>query len=279
MRDLAKKWCPTYGTHLRVLLSIAVLVCLSVLSQHNYLLFHSVVEISSVVVACAIFILFWNTRRYLDNGFFLFIGIACLFAGICDLMHVLTYQGISVIPGTGGDESIQFKTAGRWIAGLSFLAAPLFLRRKLRMAPTLAAYSIVLGLVFWLVLTHVLPDYYTEKGGMTFFEHANRGLTCIVFLAPPLYLLPSEKILDARVFSLLLASLIASAGSELASALSGDFEGVLKVFAHLCEVLSLYSHLYGIHRSRIDQARGRPFQEPQTERRDLAASDCRTPAG
>jgi PAS domain S-box-containing protein len=238
--DVLKKRCPTYGTHLRVLLGVAVLVCFCVLSQHNYLLFHSVVEISAVVVACAVFVLFWNTRRYLDNGFFLFIGIACLFAGICDLMHVLTYRGMSVIPGAGGDESIQFKTAGRWIAGLSFLAAPLFLRRKLRLTPTLAAYSIVLGLVFWLVLASVLPDYYTEQDGMTFFEHANRGLTFIVFLAAAAVLAARRKDLDARVFGLFLASLIASAGSELASALSGDFAGFLKVLAHLCEVVSLY---------------------------------------
>jgi PAS domain S-box-containing protein len=240
MLDLVKKWRPTYGTHLRVLLSIAVLACFYVVSQHNYLLFHSVVEIFAVVVACAVFVLFWNTRRYLDNGFFLFIGIACLFAGILDLMHVLTYRGMSVIPGAGGDESIQFKTAGRWIAGLSFLAAPLFLRRKLRLTATLAAYSIVLGLVFWLVLGDVLPDYYSEQGGMTYFEHASRGLTCIVFLAAAAVLASKRKDLDARVFRLFLASLIASAGSELASALSGDFEGFLKVLAHLGEVVSLY---------------------------------------
>ena len=240
MLDLVKKWCPAYGTHHRVVLGIAVLACFYVLSQHNYLLFHSIVEISAVVVGCAVFVLFWNTRRYLDNGFFLFLGIACLFSGILDLMHVLTHPGMSVIPGTGGGESIQFKTAGRWIAGLSFLAAPLFLRRRLRLGPTLAAYSIVLGLIFWLVLGNFLPKHYTEQGGMTLFEHANRGLTCMVFLAAAAVLAAKRKTLNARVFKLILASLIASAGSEFASALAGDFDGFLKVVAHLCEVLSLY---------------------------------------
>ncbi len=51
------------------------------LSQYNYLLFHTLVELSTAVVSCAVFIFFWNSRRYLDNGFFLFIAVACLVAG------------------------------------------------------------------------------------------------------------------------------------------------------------------------------------------------------
>jgi signal transduction histidine kinase/CheY-like chemotaxis protein len=49
-----------------------------------------------------------------------------------------------------------------------------------------------------------------------------------------------RKELDANVFRLLLASLIASSFSELASAVSVDFFGFLKVIAHLSEVISLY---------------------------------------
>ena len=80
------------------------------------------------IIAIAIFMLFWNARRFMDNSFFLFIGIACLFIGILDVMHVLTYKGTSVFANMNGDESIQLKTAGRWIAGLSILVAPLFFR-------------------------------------------------------------------------------------------------------------------------------------------------------
>ena len=134
MLDRIRKRLPTYRQGANIMFGAAALGGCYAISRYNYLLFHSLVETFATVVACAVFMLFWNARRFLDNGFFLFIGIACLFAGILDLLHVLTYHGTSVFPGVGGDESLQLKTAGRWIASLSFLVAPLFLRRRLNVA-------------------------------------------------------------------------------------------------------------------------------------------------
>jgi hypothetical protein len=223
-----------------MLLVTAFLAGLYALSQYNWLLFHSLVEISALVVAVAVFLLFWNARRFLDNGFFLFVGIACVFGGILDLMHALSYRGVSVFPGDTGDQSIQLKTAGRWIASFSFIVAPLFLRRKINVTATLVAYGGVLALVLGLVFWDLFPDYYVPGAGMNRSQQFSRGLSCLAFLAAAALLLARRKEFDAHVFRLLLASLIASSASELASAVSTDFYGVPKVFAHLSEVVSLY---------------------------------------
>jgi hypothetical protein len=37
-------------------------------SLYSYLLFHSLIEVVTVAVAFALFILTWNTREYLANG-------------------------------------------------------------------------------------------------------------------------------------------------------------------------------------------------------------------
>ena len=63
-----------------------VLVGLYLSSLYNYLLFHGIAEIFSIVVAVAIFIVAWNSRRFLDNSYFLFIGVAFLFVAILDLL-------------------------------------------------------------------------------------------------------------------------------------------------------------------------------------------------
>ena len=47
-------------------------------SLYSYLLFHSLVELFSIIVACGIFIVAWNARRFLDNNYLLFIGIAII---------------------------------------------------------------------------------------------------------------------------------------------------------------------------------------------------------
>ncbi|MHC4398970.1 MAG: MASE3 domain-containing protein [Planctomycetota bacterium] len=66
---------------------------------HSYLLFHSLVEMFSIVVACAIFTVFWNSRQFLDNGCFLFMGVAYLFVGVIDLIHTLAYKDMPVLQG------------------------------------------------------------------------------------------------------------------------------------------------------------------------------------
>ena len=68
-------------------------------SQYSYLLFHSIAEIFSVVVAFGIFMLAWNSRRFLDNNALLFIGIAYLFVGMIDILHTLAYKGKGVFAG------------------------------------------------------------------------------------------------------------------------------------------------------------------------------------
>jgi hypothetical protein len=64
-----------------------ILLGLYLTNLYNYLLFHSFAEIFSIVIACAIFMVSWNSRKFLDNDYLLFIGIAYLFIAGLDLIH------------------------------------------------------------------------------------------------------------------------------------------------------------------------------------------------
>ncbi len=75
---------------------------------------------------------------------------------------------------------------------------------------------------------------------MTHFEQFGRAFSCVAFIAAAGLLVSRRRELDPRVFHLLLASLVAIAASEFASAIAVDFNGSLKVAAHLLEVVSLY---------------------------------------
>ena len=69
------------------LFGILVLFGLYLMSLYNYLLFHSIAELFSVIVAIGIFMLAWNSRRFLDNSYLLFLGIAYLFIGVLDALR------------------------------------------------------------------------------------------------------------------------------------------------------------------------------------------------
>ena len=91
--------------------SALMLLGLYLSSLYNYLLFHTLVEMFSIVVGCGIFIISWNSRRILDNNYLLFLGIAFLFIAFLDLIHTLAYKGMPIFQGYDADLPTQL-----WIA-------------------------------------------------------------------------------------------------------------------------------------------------------------------
>ena len=95
-----------------------ILLGLYLTSLYSYLLFHSFAEMFSIVVACGMFMLAWNSRRFLDNTYLLFLGIAYLFIGGMDLIHTLAYKGMGVFQGYGTNLATQLWIASRFVESL-----------------------------------------------------------------------------------------------------------------------------------------------------------------
>ena len=87
---------------IKVFGSAAILLALFLTSHYSYLLFHSLTELFTIVIAGAIFVLAWNFRRFYKNGFLIFIGTAYLFCSAIDLLHTLAYKGLGIFQGYDG---------------------------------------------------------------------------------------------------------------------------------------------------------------------------------
>ena len=154
------------GTGLRFLLGASILVALYAISQRDFLVFHCLAEAFSIVIAIAVFAIFWNTRQFLDNGIYLVIGLGCLFAGVLDLDLHFRLSGMSVFPGADGNIALQAKTVAQWYVSLSCLGAVPFLRRKINQNLALFVYSTLLALAlasifYW----RVFPACFVEGVG------------------------------------------------------------------------------------------------------------------
>jgi hypothetical protein len=130
-----------------VLAGAVVLLGLYAARLHNYLLFHSLAEVFSVVVACSVFLVAWNARRSQDNHYFLFVGIAYLFAGVVDLVHMLGYKGMGVFPGYDANLPTQLWIGARYLQAISLLIAPRFAGRSLDPKSALAGYAVAVFLL------------------------------------------------------------------------------------------------------------------------------------
>ena len=224
-----------------ILLGALVLFGLYLTSRHSYLLFHSLTEIFSVVVAFGIFVLTWNSRRFIDNSYILFLGIAYLFIGTVDLVHTLTYQGMGVFPGYGSDLATQLWIAARYVQSISFLAAPLLIGRKLRAPFVFLGYMVVTPLLLMSIFYwDIFPACFVDGVGLTPFKKISEYVISFIFLASIFLLYRKRREFDTSVFRFLVASIVVTICAELAFTLYTGPYALSNMVGHLLKIVSVY---------------------------------------
>ncbi len=208
-------------------------------SYGRYVLFHSLVEIFSIVVAFGIFTVFWNSRRFLDNGCFLFLGIAYLFVGGIDLLHALAYEGMGVFRSGGSNLATQLWIAARCLESLSILAAPIFLRRRFNPYVVLAGYVVVVSLLLGSIFYwKIFPACYV--GELTNFKVASEYFICAILIIALVLFYRRRAELDARVYQLLSLSILLTIATELVFTGYKNVTGLVNMSGHFLKLGSFY---------------------------------------
>jgi diguanylate cyclase (GGDEF)-like protein len=223
-----------------VLIGTGLFAGLSLTGLYNFLLFHTLAEMFSIVIGLTIFILAWNSRSRLDNDYLVFLGIACLFVSGLDLIHTLAYKGMGVFPGYGSNLATQLWIAARGLQSLSLLVSIVFLRRKLPAPLALGVLAILTVLVLAAIFSGVFPACFIEGTGLTPFKKISEYVISLVFLAAAAALLRNRKAFDADVLRWLVLSILLTVVAELAFTLYSDVYGVLNFAGHILKILAFY---------------------------------------
>lgn len=221
--------------------AVLVLPALYLASLYSYLLFHSLAEIFSIVVAAGIFMVAWNSRRILDNNYLLFIGIAYLFVGAVDLIHTLAYKGMEIFQGYNANLPTQLWIGGRFIESVTLFIAPLFIGRKLKINVVFVLYSIIfVVLLMTLFYWKVFPDCFIEGIGLTPFKKISEYVIVLILLAALGLLFQNRKDFDSNVIRYLTVSIIFTMASELAFTFYIDVYGLSNLVGHYFKIVSFY---------------------------------------
>jgi signal transduction histidine kinase len=235
---------------------VLVLSGLYLTSLYSYLLFHSLSEIFSIVVACGIFMIAWNSRQFLDNNYLLFIGIAYLFVGGLDLLHTLTYKGMGVFPAHGANLPTQLWIAARYIESFSLLIAPLVLGRKLRSSFVLMGYFLVVVMLLASIFHwRIFPDCFVEGVGLTPFKKWSEYIICLILICSIALLVRKQEEFDKVVLKLLVASIFLTIAAELAFTFYISVYGISNLFGHFCKIISFYL----IYKAIIETGLTKPY--------------------
>jgi hypothetical protein len=232
-----------------------VLIALYFTTRINYLLFHSLAEIFSIVVACSLFMIAWNSRQYIKNPYLMFIGIAYLFIGGIDLLHTLTYKGMPIF--TDYDfYANQLWIGGRYMESISLLLAFAFLYKEQSIRPyaVFSAYTIVTGLLIASVFYWKnFPECFVAGVGLTPFKKISEYIICFILAINISLLTMSRDKFEPKVFHLLLLSIIGTIISELAFTFYVSNYGFSNLVGHYFKIFSFILVYLAIIKTGIEK--------------------------
>lgn len=239
----------------RLLLAFAFFTGLYLTSLYSYLLFHTLAELFSILIAWMVFLLAWNARPYLKNGYLLFLGISMLFVGVIDLFHTLAYSGMNIFEGYDANLPTQLWIAARYLQSLALLLAPLWVHRPLRVAPALAGFALVTLALLAAIFTGFFPACFIEGSGLTPFKIASEYLIILFLAVSIVLLLRHRQAFSPRVLTYLVFAILSSIVAELAFTFYVNVYGLSNLIGHFFKILAFY----GIYKAIIETGFSQPF--------------------
>jgi diguanylate cyclase (GGDEF)-like protein len=211
-------------------------------SFYNYLLFHSLAEIFSISIAFTIFMLAWNSDKYMENKYLLLLGISYLFIGVLDLLHTLSYKGMGIFVDYDYYAN-QLWIATRYLESFSLLVAFFLLGHQavVRKVPVFIGYFtitavIVASVFYW----KCFPVCFVEGAGLTPFKIYSEYIISSILLLTLFIAIRERKKVTPRIFTYFVLSIGATIVSELAFTFYVNNYGLSNMVGHYFKIFSFY---------------------------------------
>lgn len=229
-------------TNYRLLFTLIFTSFLFVFSlSKSYLLFHTIIELQSIIIAFTVFIITWNSKKILENQYLFFVGIAYFFIGTLDLFHTLTFKGMNIIEGKEFYAN-QFWVATRMLEAITLVVGFYFNEKKKLNADILfLAYLSISTLIVMSILNwHIFPICYIEGFGQTAFKIYSEYFIIILLFLSASILFYRRHYFDKYVSTLLFFSIGFAILSEFCFTLYVYNYSSMNAIGHLFKVVSFY---------------------------------------
>ncbi|MFC1524343.1 MASE3 domain-containing protein [Thermodesulfobacteriota bacterium] len=206
----------------------------------NYLLFHTLAELFSIVVAFSLFMIAWNSKKYISNPYLLFIGVAYLFIAFIDLLHTLSYKGMPIFIDYDYYAN-QLWIGARYLESITLLLAFIYLRGG--KAPRVNTLFVIYTAITCLIIASVFywkifPECFVDGVGLTPFKKVSEYIICGILAAAIFLLWKNRERFEGKIYHLLLWSMICTILSELAFTFYISNYGFSNLVGHYFKILS-----------------------------------------
>ncbi len=210
-------------------------------SFYSYLLFHTLLELLTVLVAMAAFVVTWHTFPASRNHYLLLLGCGYFWVGALDLVHTLAYRGMNILPSvTTSNEPTQLWIAARYSEALLLLAAPLVIARPLHRSLSFALPAAVAIALFSLIMSGNFPDCFVEGKGLTPFKIYSEYLIIAILFGAMAQLWQRRAALDPRIVAGILLANAFTVGAELCFTQYASVFGPANLLGHIFKLFGFW---------------------------------------
>jgi len=224
-------------------------------SLYSFLLFHSIIEIFSVVISGGVFLIGWHSRKYMNSSFFLILGVSFLFISVIDLIHTLAYSGMGVFLEYDANLPTQLWIVARYWQALSYLFATMFIKKKIKVNYLFVGYIITIIILLTIIFQGFFPACYIEGLGLTPFKIISEYVIDTILLVTLIVLYKHREEFAEKIFLLIVISIIATMISELAFTFYISVFGFSNFVGHIFKVIAFFF----VYRAIIELGIETPF--------------------
>ena len=218
----------------------AIVLGLYLSSHYSYLLFHSIVEITTIAISFTLFIIVWNAGKFLPNDCLKFLGIGYAFIAVIDLMHTLAYKGMNVFSGYTANLPTQLWIAARFLQAVTLCSAPIFIKRRISETKVFGIFFTTSAAIIALVYSGNFPDCFIEGRGLTFFKISSEYVITAMLLVALWLFYKNRAQFSKRVSNLVLAAIICTACAEISFTAYVSVYGFANLMGHFFKLAAFY---------------------------------------
>jgi signal transduction histidine kinase len=222
------------------------------IGRSNYLLFHGLVEIASVVVAVLLFAVAARLYGATGSTFLLVLGLGFFWAAMVDLVHVFAYKGMGVFPDAGPTLSSQLWILARYLQAVVALVAAFTITRHIRSWwPAFVIVGAVAGAGLAWVFTGHFPTTFVDGTGVTAFKSISEYVISAMWVLVLVVMVVKRQAFDRWTLRWMALAMVLTIGSELTFSSYISLYGPANTIGHILKLAAYGSVLIVILRNML----------------------------
>jgi len=253
------------------LIFIIIVIGLIFMSFNNFLLFHSLVELFSIITAAIIFIIAVYSHSKTTNNFLLILGIAYGFIGGFDLVHTLVYKGMGIFETGGSNLATQLWMIARYMESVSIVISFLFINKikKYNYKKIIYLYSVISLLILLTLYFKVFPTCYIEGEGLTLFKIISEYIISGILIYGLFLLYKNRDYFKNNIYNLIFVSIILTILSEISFTFYISVFGISNIVGHIFKLLSVILIFKAIVETGFKRPYDLLFREVEIKNKEL----------